>query len=98
MLYHELRPVAGRLDERELVRALVRIAVATALAVGVAYGVWRGLDELLGQFVVIQLVTLGAALGAAVAVYFLAAKSMGIEELDDVLTLVRRRRRGTAPA
>ena len=98
LLYLELRPIAGRLDERELVRALVRIAVATALAVGAAYGVWRGLDELLGQFVVIQLVTLGAALGAAVGIYFLAAKTMGIEELDDVLALVRRRRRGTAPA
>ena len=31
LLYIELRPLAGRLDERELVRALVRIAVATAL-------------------------------------------------------------------
>ena len=48
LLYLELRPVAGRLDERELLRAFVRIAVATALAVGVAYGVWRVLDSLLG--------------------------------------------------
>jgi putative peptidoglycan lipid II flippase len=98
LLYLELRPVAGRLDERELVRALVRIAAATALAVGAAYGVWRGLDALLGQFVLIQLVTLGVALGAAVGVYVLAAKSMAIEELDDVLMLVRRRKRATAEA
>jgi putative peptidoglycan lipid II flippase len=98
LLYLELRPVAGRLDERELVRALVRIAAATALAVGAAYGVWRGLDALFGQFVLIQLVTLGVALGAAVGVYVLAAKSMAIEELDDVLMLVRRRKRATAEA
>jgi putative peptidoglycan lipid II flippase len=98
LLYIELRPLAGRLDERELVRALVRIAVATALAAGAAYGVWWGLDALLGEFVVTQLVTLGAALGAAVLIYVLAAKAMAIEELDDVLMLVRRRGRGAAPA
>jgi putative peptidoglycan lipid II flippase len=92
LLYLELRPVAGRLYERELVRALVRIAVATILATAAAYGVWRVLDSLLGQFVAIQVLTLGAGLAAAIGVYMLAAKSMGIEELDDVLALVRRRR------
>ena len=94
LLYIQLRPLAGRLDERELVRALVRIAVATALSAGVAYGVWWGLDALLGEFVLVQFVTLGAALAASVAVYVLAAKVMAIEELDDVLMLVRSRRNG----
>jgi putative peptidoglycan lipid II flippase len=98
LLYIELRPLAGRLDERELVRALVRIAVATALSAGAAYGVWWGLDALLGEFVLIQFVTLGAALAASVAVYVLAAKVMAIEELNDVLMVVRRRKPGTAGA
>jgi putative peptidoglycan lipid II flippase len=93
LLYLELRPVAGRLDERELLRALVRIAVATSLAAGAAYGVWWGLDSLLGQFVAVQLLTLGAAMGVAIGIYLLAARAMGLEELDDVLALVRRRRR-----
>jgi len=92
LLYLELRPLAGRLDEGELVRALVRIAVATILSTAAAYGVWRGLDSLLGQFVLVQLLTLGTALVVSVIVYMLAAKAMGIEELDDVLALVRRRR------
>ena len=92
LLYIELRPIAGRLDERELVRALVRIAVATAFAVGAAYAVWRGLDSLLGEFVPLQVLTLGAGLAAAIGVYMVAARAMGIEELDDVLALVRRRR------
>jgi putative peptidoglycan lipid II flippase len=96
LLYMRLRPVAGRLDERELVRALVRIVIASALAVGAGYGVWRLLDELLGQFVVIQLVTLGAGLAVAAGVYLLAAQAMHIEELEDVRSLVRRRR--AAPA
>ncbi len=89
LLYIQLRPLAGRLDERELVRALVRIAVATALSAGVAYGVWWGLDALLGEFVLVQFVTLGAALAASVVVYVLAAKVMAIEELNDVLMVGR---------
>jgi hypothetical protein len=66
--------------------------------VGAGWGVWRGLDELLGQFVVFQLVTLGAGLAAAVAIYVLAAQVMHIEELDDVRALIRRRRGATAAA
>jgi putative peptidoglycan lipid II flippase len=92
LLYFELRPVAGRLDERQLVRALVRIAVASILATAAAYAVWRGLDAVLGEFVLFQLLTLGAGLTAAIGVYMLAARAMGIEELEDVLALVRRRR------
>ena len=92
LLYTRLRPRAGRLDERELVRALVRIAVASAFAVGAGWAVWRGLDALLGQYVVYQLITLGAGLAAAVGIYVLAARVMRIEELDDVRALVRRRR------
>ena len=83
LLYLELRPIAGRLDERELLRAFVRIAVATALAVGVGYGVWRGLDTLLGQFLPFQFITLGGGLAATIGVYGLAARAMKIEELDD---------------
>ena len=98
LLYIQLRPLAGRLDERELVRALVRIAVATALSAGVAYGVWWGLDALLGEFVLVQFVTLGAALAASVAVYVLAARVMAIEELNDVLMVVRRRKPGPVEA
>jgi hypothetical protein len=74
------------------VRALVRIAMATAFAVGAAYAVWRVLDSLLGQFVPLQVLTLGAGLAAAIGVYMVAARALGIEELDDVLALVRRRR------
>jgi putative peptidoglycan lipid II flippase len=96
LLYSELRPRAGRLDERELVRALVRVAAASALAVGAAYGVWRVLDALLGRFVPFQILTLGAGLAAAIAVYIGAARGMKIEELDDVVALVRRRRARTA--
>jgi putative peptidoglycan lipid II flippase len=95
LLYSELRPRAGRLDERELVRALVRVVAASALAVAAGYGVWRVLDGLLGQFVPFQIVTLGAGLAAAIGVYFGAARGMKIEELDDVMALVRRRRAAT---
>ncbi len=96
LLYTRLRPRAGRLDERELVRALVRIVIASGLAVGAGYGVWRVLDALLGEFVVVQLITLGAGLGVAAGVYLLAAQAMHIEELDDMRALIRRRRGAAA--
>ncbi|MDX6540839.1 MAG: putative peptidoglycan lipid flippase [Gaiellales bacterium] len=91
MLYLRLRPRAGRLDERDLVRALVRIAVASAFAVAAGWTAWRGLDAVLGQYVVYQLITLGAGLAAAVGIYVLAARALRIEELDDVRALIRRR-------
>jgi putative peptidoglycan lipid II flippase len=93
LLYLELRPLAGRLDERELLRAFVRIAAATVVAIGVGYGVWRVLDDLLGHFLPFQLVTLGSGLAATVGVYGLAAKVLGIEELQIVVQLLRSRRR-----
>ena len=63
-----------------------------------AYGVWRVLDSLLGQFVPFQVLSLGVGLAASVVVYMLAAQAMKIEELDDVLALLRRRRSKPAPA
>ena len=96
LLYLELRPIAGRLDDRGLLRAFARIALATAVAIAVGYGVWRGLDDVLGQFLPFQLVTLGGGLGATIGVYGLLARAMKIEELDIVLTLLRSRRRQVA--
>jgi putative peptidoglycan lipid II flippase len=92
LLYARLRPRAGALNEGELMRALVRIVLASGLAVGAGYGVWRVLDGLLGQFVVLQFVTLGTGLAVAAGIYVLAAQAMHIEELEDVRALLRRRR------
>jgi putative peptidoglycan lipid II flippase len=98
LLYIQLRPVAGRLDEREIVRTIVRIVVATVLSTAAAYGVWRMLDSMLGQFVPFQVLSLGMGLATSVVVYMLAAHVMKIEELQTVLALLRRRRSKPAPA
>ena len=56
-------------------------------------GLQRSLDQLFGRSLVAQIVTLGAGLASAVAVYLLCARLLGIRELRALLSL--RRRSGT---
>jgi putative peptidoglycan lipid II flippase len=83
----------GRMDGRALLHSYSRIIVASAVAAGVAAGVWYGLDQLLGRGLLAQIVTVGAGLASAVAVYLFCARLLRIRELRAVLSL--RRRSGT---
>jgi len=83
----------GRMDGRALLHSYSRIIVASAVAAGVAAAVWYGLDQLLGRGLLAQIVTVGAGLASAVAVYLLCARLLKIRELRAVLSL--RRRSGT---
>jgi len=83
----------GRMDGRALLHSYSRIIVASAVAAGVAAAVWYGLDQLFGRDLFAQIVTVGAGLVCAVAVYLLCARLLGIRELRAVLSL--RRRSGT---
>ena len=93
LLYYELRPIAGRLDERELVRAFVRIALATAVAVAVGYGVWRGWTSCSVSSCRPVRHAGRRPRRVTIGVYGLLAKAMKIEELNIVLALLRSRRR-----
>jgi putative peptidoglycan lipid II flippase len=86
-----LRRRLGRVDAGAIAASFVRVTVASALLAGVAFGVWRGLDELLGRSLGAQALSLATALVAGAAAYLLAARALGVRELEALLALRRRR-------
>ena len=90
-LFVLLRRRLGRIDFGAILSTLVRVTVASAVMAAAAYGVWRGLDELLGRGVLMQAISLLTALLAAAVVYVLAARALGVRELEALLALRRRR-------
>jgi putative peptidoglycan lipid II flippase len=93
-LLYLLRRRIGRLDGSRIVSSFLRIAAAGCLVAVVAYGVWRPLDSVLGRSLAAQIVSLGAALVLAIAVYLGACRLLRVRELD-VLYSLRTRLRGT---
>ena len=68
------------------VTAMVFLAAA-------AYGAWWFVDGRLGRSVPAQLLSVGAGYAAGIAGYALAARLLGMSELQEVIDAVRRRRR-----
>jgi putative peptidoglycan lipid II flippase len=68
-----------------------RVAVAGAVGAGLAYLAWLGLDELLGQALAGQLVSLGAGLAVGGLAYIGLARALGLRELEALLLLRARR-------
>jgi putative peptidoglycan lipid II flippase len=66
---------------------VARVAVAAALAAGAAFLAWYGLDNLLGESVVAQILSLGAAFVVGGLVYVGAARALGLRELEALLLL-----------
>jgi putative peptidoglycan lipid II flippase len=85
-----LRRLLGGLELGRLADVALRIAVASAVLAGVSLGVWDVLDDALGRGLLGQIVSLCGALGLGGAVYLGAARLLRIEELDQMLRLVRR--------
>jgi putative peptidoglycan lipid II flippase len=83
----------GRMNGGALLSSYVRITIAAAVAAGAAAGVWYLFDRLLGRSLGGQVVSVGAGLAAAVAVYLVCARLLRIPELRALLSL--RRRSGT---
>ena len=85
-----IRRRLGGIEGTRTAAATARVAVAAAAAAGVAFVVWEPLDSALGRTFPAQLVSLGAALVAASAVYLGSCRVLGVRELDLVLSLRRR--------
>jgi putative peptidoglycan lipid II flippase len=70
---------------------VARVVVAGAVAAGLAYLAWLGLDELLGQGLAAQVVSLGAGLVVGGLAYVGLARALGLRELETLLLLRARR-------
>ncbi|MBA2616214.1 MAG: murein biosynthesis integral membrane protein MurJ, partial [Actinobacteria bacterium] len=82
----------GRIEGGRILASYVRIALASALAAAAAFGAWYGLDDGLGRAVAAQIASVGAAVLAGAASFLLGARILRIEELDALISLVRRSR------
>jgi putative peptidoglycan lipid II flippase len=88
-LFVLLRRRLGRVDGGELARTVARVALVSAAVAGVAWGIWHPLDAALGRSFGAQVVSLGLALAAALAVYVLGCRMLRVRELDTLLRLRR---------
>jgi putative peptidoglycan lipid II flippase len=87
-----LRRRLGRLQGRQTIDAYVRTAVAAGLAAAVAFGTWYGLDQWLGRSLGAQIASVGLGVSLAAAAFLGAARILRIQELDALLSLLRRSR------
>jgi putative peptidoglycan lipid II flippase len=79
----------GRLDGAQTTMITARIMLASILLGGVSYAVWYGLERLLGTTLAAQIVSVGLAGVAGVAVYTRAVLAMRVPEAHQVMALVR---------
>jgi putative peptidoglycan lipid II flippase len=85
-----LRRRIGSLQGGAIAGSVVRVALASAAVGAVAWIVWRPLDGLLGRSFAAQVVSVGAALAAALGTYVLAGRLLRLRELQTLLSLRRR--------
>lgn len=86
-----LRRMLGGLELPRLLDSALRITLASAALAAVSFGIWDLLDEALGRGLGGQIASLGTALSVGGLVYVLVARLLRIEELDQVMRVVRRR-------
>ena len=85
-----LRRQLHGLDLGRLFETTARVVFAAALLAGVSYLVWHGLDQELGRSTIAQIVSLGVALAAGFATYFVAVLALRVPEANQIVRLVRR--------
>jgi hypothetical protein len=73
---------------------VIRITAASAVLAIVAYPTWWALDEALGRSLVGQLVSLGSATVLGFGAYLISCRLLGVRELEPLLSLLSRLRRG----
>jgi putative peptidoglycan lipid II flippase len=79
------------IEGRRSLLAVLKMVGAAALLAGISYAVWYGLDQALGRSLLAQIVSLGIAITAGVAVYIGAVVALGIEEAAQIRRLVASR-------
>jgi putative peptidoglycan lipid II flippase len=89
-----LRRRLGQIQFAEVWTSFVLVLVAAAVAGAAAFGVWKGLDAILGRSLGGQLASIVPALAAAIAAYLLVARALRLREMQALLSLRGRLRRG----
>jgi putative peptidoglycan lipid II flippase len=89
-----LRRRLGRIDFGGIASSFVRVLVAALIAGVVAFAVWKPLDSVFGRSLGGQLIALLPALLAAGAAYLGAARVLQVREMQALLSLRSRMRRG----
>ena len=84
-----LRRELGGLDVRSMIDGFVRTSIASVWLGALAFGAWHALDGALGRSLPAQLVSVGAAMVAAVLAYLSAARGVGLPELGVVARTLR---------
>ena len=85
-----LRQQLGGLELGRLASTAARVSLAGAALAGASYGLWRILDDVLGDSLFAQIVSLGFGLGVGAAVYAGAVTLLRIPEAAQIWRLVRR--------
>jgi putative peptidoglycan lipid II flippase len=85
------RTLHGRLDGRATAAAVAAIGAASALLGITAYSVWAIIDAILGRSLVAQIISVGAAGAAGVAVFAYSVLWMQLPEARQISALVRGR-------
>ena len=88
-----LRRELGSVEFGGLASTTSRVVAASAAVAAVSWVVWQPLDSTLGRSFPAQVVSLGTALTAAIAVYLLGCRLLRVRELDALLSLRGRLRR-----
>ncbi len=78
----------GSLEGRRTLLAVLQMCAGAALLGLVSYGVWWGLDDALGRSLPAQIVSVGAALAAGIAIYVATVLAIGIPEARQIRALI----------
>ncbi|MFL5954400.1 MAG: murein biosynthesis integral membrane protein MurJ [Gaiellaceae bacterium] len=89
-----LRRRLGRIEFGEVSASFVRVLAAAAVAGAVAFAAWKPLDDIAGRSLGGQLLSVLPALTAAVATYLIACRALRVREMQALLSLQSRFRRG----
>ena len=84
-----LRRELGGLNVRSMIDGFVRTSIASVWLGALAFGAWHALDGALGRSLPAQLVSVGAAMVAAVLAYLSAARGVGLPELGVMARTLR---------
>lgn len=86
-----LRSRLGGIEATRFISTTARVTVGSVLLAAVSYQSWLLLDEALGREILAQIVAVSVALALGGVAYLACARLLRVPELDQILSLVRRR-------